>query len=420
MFHRGWIRDLCAALGISLLAFGLINALIGAVFLKEPTAAQPDLFSVVSQPGSPMGLDYYRRLFSLGPSEDPMARFKASPKIVQHPVLPFATETLKNQFFHIGLEGIRYEPGWDDLSVQSLLAGTRPLVFAFGGSTTLGHGLAGDETWPFMLNQILRAEGSDNGQAPIVVNFGAQAYDQKLEIDRLIYLLRKGYRPRQVLFLDGWNDLFLARSNMQLWDKVVYHGFSVGRGKIAYTPGTLMNRPATLQLALRAIPFVRLIDQYSSPPLAIPKVKHNRVAYMDGFDFHEAEFVFRNWAAYGELHRAEFIEQITAWYRSNLQLLRALAHGYGFQLTVLYQPIGALDPRNTFVPTHAHSAPGYQYIRALVAAVRAQISQGHLEMIDLTASLERVDGPRYIDVVHYAPAANRAIAEAISPSIRRQ
>jgi hypothetical protein len=206
---------------------------------------------------------------------------------------------------------------------------------------------------------------------------------------------------------------------MQLWDKVIYHGFSVGRGEIGYTPGTLVNKPDTLQLALRAIPFVRLLDQYSSPPLAISSLTHNGVAYMDGFDFREAEFVFRNWAAYGELHRAEFIDQITTWYRSNLQLLRALAQGYGFQLTVLYQPNGALDPRNPFVPTRARSTPGYEYVRASVAAVKAQIGQGHLEMVDITTCLERVDGPRYIDIVHYTPAANRAIAQAILPFIRR-
>ena len=72
---------------------------------------------------------------------------------------------------------------------------------------------------------------------PVVLNFGAQAYDQRTETDKLIYLLRRGYRPTKVVMLDGWNDLFLARSNMRAVDRVVYHGFAQGRGEIAFTPG---------------------------------------------------------------------------------------------------------------------------------------------------------------------------------------
>jgi hypothetical protein len=244
----------------------------------------------------------------------------------------------------------------------------------------------------------------------VVVNLGSQAYDQKTEIDRLIYLLRKGYRPRQVIFLDGWNDLFLARSNMQLWDKVIYHGFSVGRGTVAFTPDTAVS----VQVWLRAIPFVRLLDQYSYPALSVAGVTHNRVAYVDGFDFREADFVFRHWAAYGERHRDDLAAQLMSWYRSNLQLLRALAQGYGFRL-----PIGVFDPSNPFVPARARSAPGYGYVSSLVDAMRKAIAQGELEMIDLAASLDAVSEPRYIDIVHYSPAANRAIAAAILPYIQR-
>ena len=31
-----------------------------------------------------------------------------------HPTLPFATQQIENRYFRVGLEGIRYEPGWSD------------------------------------------------------------------------------------------------------------------------------------------------------------------------------------------------------------------------------------------------------------------------------------------------------------------
>ena len=162
-----------------------------------------------------------------------MARFTASPAMVMHPTLPFATQRIENRYFRVGLEGIRYEPGWSDEDVRALLAGSRPLIFAFGGSTTLGHGLAADETWPHMLNGILGANvgPASTATGPVVINFGSQAYDQRTEIDKLIYLLRRGYRPSKVVMLDGWNDLFIARSNMRAVDRVTLSRLRAGTGR---------------------------------------------------------------------------------------------------------------------------------------------------------------------------------------------
>jgi hypothetical protein len=131
---------------------------------------------------------------------------------------------------------------------------------------------------------------------PNVVNFGAQAYDQRTEIDKLIYLLRRGYRPTKVVMLDGWNDLFIARSNMRAVDRVVYHGFAQGRGEIAFTPGGIINRPSYLHLLLEYSPLQQLIRRLQEVPLRVEAVKFDRDAFVDGFDFREADFAFRHWA----------------------------------------------------------------------------------------------------------------------------
>jgi hypothetical protein len=386
-----------------------------------PTPSWPsDVLAAVDWPGSAASKELYRRVFKLSDNDDPMARFNASPAIVMHPTLPFATQRIENRYFRVGLEGIRYEPGWSDEDVRALLAGSRPLIFAFGGSTTLGHGLAGDETWPHMLNGILGANAGPAGTAtgPVVINFGAQAYDQRTEVDKLIYLLRRGYRPGKVVLLDGWNDLFIARSNMRAVDRVTYHGFAQGRGEIAFTPGGIINRPSYLHLMLEYSPLQQLIRHWQGGRRGTETMKFDRDAFVDGFDFREADFAFRHWATFGEHHLERYKGEIVEYYRANLKLLKALADAYGFGLHAFYQPNGLLDDANPFVRAQARGAPGYRYISELVASARAAIARGEVSMIDISDALANMPGPRYLDIAHYSPESNAVLARAIAAHMR--
>ena len=407
------------------LMIGVVAILFaGANFVAKlllPTPRLPnDVFAAVDWPGSAASKDLYRRVFKLSVNDDPMARFSASPPLVMHPTLPFATQRIENRYYRVGLEGIRYEPGWSDEDVGALLVGSRPLIFAFGGSTTFGHGLAADETWPHMLNVILdaNADAASTATRPVVVNFGAQAYDQRTEIDKLIYLLRRGYRPSKVVMLDGWNDLFIARSNMRAVDRVTYHGFAQGRGEVAFTPGGTINRPSYLHLLLEYSPLQQLIRHWQDGPRRIEAMKFDRDAFADGFDFREADFAFRQWASFGEHHRESYKREIVEYYRTNLKLLNALADAYGFALHVFYQPIGVLDDSNPFVRARARVAPGYRYISELVASARAAMAHGDIAMTDISDALTDMPGPRYLDVAHYSPEANTVLARTIANRMR--
>ena len=407
---------------IGVLAIMFAGANFAASFFLRTPSLPNDVFAAAAMdwPGSAASKKLYREVFKLSANDDPMARFGASPPLVMHPTLPFATQQIENRYFRVGLEGIRYEPGWSDEDVGALLAGSTPLIFAFGGSTTFGHGLAGDETWPHMLNAVLGANVGAGSPAtrPVAINFGAQAYDQRTEIDKLIYLLRRGYRPTKVVMLDGWNDLFIARSNMRAVDRVVYHGFAQGRGEIAFTPGGTINRPSYLHLLLEYSPLQQLIRHWQDGPRRIETVKLDRDAFVDGFDFREADFVFRHWALFGEHHRERYKREIVEYYRTNLKLLKALADAYGFTFHVFYQPIGILDDTNPFVYARARGAPGYRYISELVAAVRAAIASGDIPMTDISGALTNMPGPRYLDVAHYSPEANAVLARTIANHMR--
>lgn len=139
----------------------------------------------------------------------------------------------------------------------------------------------------------------------------------------------------------------------------------------------------------------------------------DRNAFTDGFDFREADYLFRNWAAFGELHRDRLKQELIDYYRENLELLSALSSHYHFRATVFYQPVGLFDPANPFVRPNARSAAGYRYLSDMFAVARQQIAAGQLAMIDLSDALDGLKEDRYIDVAHYSPAANQRLAAAI-------
>jgi hypothetical protein len=400
------IRDCLIVCGVVFLLFCAVN-LLAIPFARSTTGDADDVFAEVYDPRSQKGVEIYERVFKTDDPVQALARLNASPSFAAHPTLEFITQPVNNRYFHVGLEGIRYEPQWDDRKVASLLGGKTPLIFAFGGSTMLGHGVAGDETIPYFMNKAMKLP-----EGAVAINLGAQAYDQNLELAKLVYLLKAGYRPKQVIFLDGWNDLFLARSNMRLPDKVVFHGFSVSRGEVAFTPHATINRPHYLKLLIRSLPIYRAL--FDRPrPLSVADLKFDRNAFTDGFDFREADYLFRNWAAFGELHRDRLKQEMIDYYRENLELLSALSSHYQFKATVFYQPIGLFDPANPFVRPQARRAPGYRYLSDMSAVARQQIAAGTLSMVDLSGALADLKDDRYIDVAHYSPAANERLAAAI-------
>lgn len=301
-------RDCFIILGVVFFLFGALNIL--GVPIARPTISDPnDVFSNVDGPESAIGLQVYKRVFKTNDPTEAMARLHTSPYFSMHPRLEFITTPVNNRFFHVGLDGIRYEPGWDDRKVASLLSGQAPKVFAFGGSTMFGYSVGGDETIPYYMNKILRQK-----TGAVTINFGGEAYNETVELDKLIYLLKSGYRPTQVFFLDGWNDLSLSRSNMRLQDKVIFHGFVVSRGEIAFTPGTTVNQINYLKVFAESLPLYRALFERHRP-ISLADIKLDRNAFTDGFDFREADYIFRNWAAFSDLHREKLKAELLQFYR---------------------------------------------------------------------------------------------------------
>lgn len=80
-------------------------------------------------------------------------------------------------------------------------------IFALGGSTTFGYNISDEHTWPTYLSEILnrRAREENLNVQVEVLNYGRGFYHPSQETVLLLDLLKNGYRPSLVLFLDGVN-----------------------------------------------------------------------------------------------------------------------------------------------------------------------------------------------------------------------
>jgi len=405
-------RNTVLSLGVVLIMFFSLNF---AAYFALPYVGPPvpnDLFDAVWWPSSGIGQQVLKEIFGTADVGQAIRYNDASPSFSVHPSLNFITEPIRNEYFSMGVEGVRLEPGWDDNFVLQQLENNRHLIFALGGSTMLGHGVGADHALPYYMNKASQSSGS------VILNLGAQAYDQQRAIEKLVYLLQGGFRPEQVIFLDGWNDIqLIARSNLRGRDKLIYHGFTTNRGEIAFTPGGRIGRIKFLNLFLESLPAYRLLRNYQRRSFSINDIVIERDAFTQGFDFYEAEFVFFHWATFAERHHELLKREALASFAEKLKFLRELSKGFNFKVYSFYQPIGLLDPDNPFVSDRAREAPGYAYVVEMDHLIREAIASGKLPMIDLSQTLRGISDKKYVDVAHYSPLANEVLAGAIQPYI---
>jgi hypothetical protein len=399
-------RDATTAIGVTAILFVLANFAAAYALKQQRFPPWDPLWSTVITPGSPEGVSILRKVFPGEDNAQLTQRVQGLPYVV-HPSLEFAVPATNTPTTHIGLENIRYHDEWSDDEVKRRLASDR-LTMILGGSTTFGHMVKNDETWPYYFDRMLEPRGE------VSLNFGTIAYDQVREIDRLIYQLRKGLRPRRVVFLDGVNDLFiLAYSNLGRGDRIYYESFMPNRGEVAVSDGLRLGERNWWRVLAEGLPAVKWLEQKLEPERSADQVVFERDVFTQGFDFREAEWVRYFWYKWAPAHATQLRAELIAQYRTNLDFIDTLAKSFGFEPLVFYQPIGLFDPTNEFVTEAARQTPEYAFLASLDEAVHAEIRSGHLPMIDLQDVLAPLPNLRYVDVNHYSPAAHRLIAATI-------
>jgi len=160
--------------------------------------------------GTHLALSWYLR------NKDATALFRLSPvaqRNYAHMSQPDAAELLRNtvtiRYRFAPWVGMRERPttsrfvNVDEYGIRSngrpmgAMTALQDAIWFFGGSTTFGYGVADHESIPARLEATLGLP---------VINFGAAAFFSAQENLRLFQVLRYGYRPSRVVFLDGINE----------------------------------------------------------------------------------------------------------------------------------------------------------------------------------------------------------------------
>lgn len=404
------MRGASAMTTLTLVVFLIINVTAHLIFLalRGDRVRLDDYFlSPLSEPG----MEILKQVFDSQDEDFLRALADGDPGIRPHTVLHFTEGLSRLPHYRIGLEGLRYQPEWTDEQVRNWLSEPQRHTFLLGGSTAFGHGVPGDQTVAAHLNRL-------DGPAE-TFNFAVQAYDSIRETDKLVYLLRKGYRPGRVIFLDGLNDVTtFAWSPYEAFDKPRTQGLILDRGQVPLIFGhpRRNNMPAALAFSF---PIVQLFHRLQGPRID-GREYQLKSAGREPFDWGELMLFYERWDRIQEKRADDLADELASYYRRNIEFVRKLGRAFGFSCQFVYQPIGLLEEDQPFLkPALLDSRVRLIYETAR-QKIRAEIQAGRLSMADCSASLSGSTG-MYVDATHYSPPGNaklaKCIAEAVEASI---
>lgn len=266
-------------------------------------------------------------------------------------------------------------------------AGQPPLrLWAFGGSTLFGWGVADAYTVPAQLQAALQQLLP--GRQVRVSNYGVPWYNSTHEVTLMsAHLRRAPAPPHAVVFLDGLNDLVHRvhyRSESPLFPQL--------RGAWEERLSGLFAPPPWLRLA-PSFPLFRAALELrdGSPPSTLGGLQNPQ----DGAD------------------EATRIRQAAAGYRLNRRMARAICGELGIAPFFFLQPV----PMWLDEARERHLDPRYDAFAAQVLAGE----EGAVDVIDLRRALAALE-PRYAmsvepDGAHYSDVAGRVLAAAMAEAV---
>lgn len=402
-----FFKTTCVIVAITLLLFIAINTGAQLYLDRHPLSLTDTRFFLDEE--SSEGIAIRKRIFNTN-DERLLEAYVDAPGIRPHTVLHF-TEGAARPHYTVGLEGIRYLPDWSDNFVRNILSQQHTQTFVFGGSTTFGDGVPDNSTVVARLNAI--------DEEKTYINFGIQAYDSIREVDKLVYLLRKGYRPASVIFIDGLNEVTtFARSPYELHDSPRAQGLILDRGQVPLVFGVPVKENRLLALAY-SFPVSHLIYRYLHRKNDINDVFIRKSANVNGLDdWLELMDFHYNWATLHKNRIDKLADEIIHYYKENISFVRQLGDAFGFTVHFIYQPIGLLESNQEFLLEDFYTSDYFAVYNGVDSRIREAISAGLLIMEDCSRAISGagVQGS-YVDATHYSPRGNDILASCILQSI---
>lgn len=401
----GYIKSFCIAAFVTIILFFLIN--VGSHIYLDRNLAVGKKGDYFVGRKSDKGVDIRKKIF--GTDDQVLLDAYANPPGIRpHPVLHF-TEGRSTPFYTVGVEDTRYLPGWTDEKVREALSG-KNAVYVFGGSTVFGDGVPDESTVVAYLNAI-------DGHR-VYVNFGVQAYDSIREVDKLLYLLRKGYRPKAVIFIDGLNDVTtFARSPYEIHDTPRVQGLVLDRGQVPLVFGFPKTENMFLALAY-SFPVTHLAHRLSSRNDEGGAFIRKSADAHGLEDWQELMYLHHNWAK-EYVNRTDLLaDEIIGYYKENISFVEQLGEAFGFDVYFIYQPIGLLDSQNAFLNQEFYESPKYAVYKGVDLRIKNEIEAKSLGMKDCSRVLaESEKRLMYVDATHYSPSGNNILAMCVFNSI---
>ena len=401
------LKTACVIVAITLLLFVAINT--GAyLYLEHHPLSETDARYFLDEASS-KGIAIRKRIFNTN-DERLLDAYVNAPGIRPHTVLHF-TEGAARPHYKVGIEGIRYLPDWSDNTVRDLLSQQHEQAFVFGGSTTFGDGVPDNSTVVARLNAL--------DDEKTYINFGIQAYDSIREVDKLVYLLRKGYRPEAVIFIDGLNEVTtFARSPYELHDSPRAQGLMLDRGQVPLVFGLPVKENRLLALAY-SFPVSHVIYRYLNRKSDIGNAFIRKSANVHGLDnWLELMDFHYNWATLHKNRIDQLADEIIHYYKENISFVRQLGDAFGFAVHFIYQPIGLLESNQEFLLQDFYASDYFAVYKGVDSRIREAISAGLLMMEDCSRAISEagVQGS-YVDATHYSQQGNAILASCILQKI---
>ncbi len=352
-------------------------------------------------PQSRRGIEIRKRVLDTD-DEAYLESLESGPVLRPHTVLHFTNGNSTDEYT-VGVEAIRYESGWTDELVNQKMASDNT-VYVFGGSTNFGHGVSSDNTIASFLN--------DQDPDHIYLNFGINSYDSIREVDKLLYLLRQGFRPKKVIFIDGLNDLTtFASAPYRAHDKPRTQGFLIGRGKPALIFGVINSTNMLLAFAY-SLPITHLYYQLAKPE---PNVPYGTLdANRDPLDYRMLAYYYRNQFIYADENLHTIQTDWVQFYRENIKFVKQLEDAFGFEAYFYFQPFGILEPENPFLTPVYFDSIAIRIAQTFTKGASLAINEGSLDMIDCQDAFSAIDkSAAFVDATHYSPSGNEALASCI-------
>lgn len=402
-------RDVAMILLNVLLIFALLN-FIAAVIIFKPEKL-PETGSYYYMPVQLLqdSVDFMRQIYPGKSDEEIKNLVMFRNPYFNHPVLEFQERIQKSNEYNVGFEGIRYEKEVTQDVVSLKINGS---IWVFGGSTVYGQGVNDNETITAYLNQL--------DSVNTYINFGVHAYHQSNEIEKLLLLLKKGYRPDKVIFIDGLNDIVrMIETN--------FHPLETpALAKSAYGSDYNIATKETGNTIVKQLPLTKLIRGYigrekTIDNLELPWNEHDNV-YDDKNLYHKDPRQHFNSTILRSPYKTIDIQGLNyiAWklqvfYKSNYVFIDSISRAFNFDFSIYYQPLGVLSQNNPFWKDKNNSSttPLYTNFNFVIPKVKDSLEKWNLRKFFDISALNDSCPACYVDLTHYNPAFNRLIASTI-------